>query len=315
MSDADATRHEDTTAAQAGVTLTQLLAGAAEQLSSAGIEHADFEACSLLAAAAQVGVSQVRSWQIMGSGVGVLGEGVQADFRGFLSRRLRREPLQYITGHVGFRYLDVLVGPGVFIPRPETEMIVDLGIEKLGGAPIPTYPLVADLCAGSGAIGLSVASEFTGSKVVGIEKSDAAFSWLQKNAERVNTRFPNSNYTPLLGDATEPSAALNFSGGQRFDCVLSNPPYVPESEPPLQPEVKYDPEMALYGGSADGMAIPGKVISCAAQLLREGGFVAIEHDISQAPAMAAAMRSSGFIDVAVRNDLTGRPRFTVGIRA
>lgn len=315
MSDTDAARHEDMAAARAGATLTQLLADATEQLATAGIEHADFEACSLLAAATQVDVSQVRSWQIMGSGVGVLPETAQETFSRFLSRRCRREPLQYITGHVGFRYLDVLVGPGVFIPRPETEMIVDLGLEKLGGAPIPSRPLVADLCAGSGVIGLSVASEFTGSKVLGIEKSDAAFSWLQKNAERVNTSFPNSDYTPLLGDATDASVALNFSGGQHFDCVLSNPPYVPESEPPLQPEVNYDPEMALYGGSADGMAIPRKVISCAAQLLREGGFVAIEHDISQAPAMAAAMRSSGFIDVAVRNDLTGRPRFTVGIRA
>jgi release factor glutamine methyltransferase len=314
------------------IDIAGLLHAAAQRLAAAGIEHADYEAMVLFAAAFgdavggehhRVTVSDVRRWVALGSTVDSVFESgdipdsasvakraeALARFDDFCAARAVREPLQYITGSVGFRFLELRVGEGVFIPRPETETVVQAGVDWLRTADIAS-PLVVDLCAGSGAVGLSLASEIAGSRVVSVEMDPEAYHWLERNAHDVVVAHPGMNFRPLLGDATAASTLADLDGS--VDCVVSNPPYIPESEPTTQPEAGRDPALALYGGSADGMRIPTLVIARAAALLRPGGFFVMEHDISQGEAVRAALCAAGFDDIDTRNDLTARPRFSVG---
>jgi release factor glutamine methyltransferase len=290
-----------------------VLRSASTDLANAGIEHGDHDALVLYAAAAGVEVSQVRKWIVMGEQTAAGSSAQIRDrFASFVRRRVKREPLQYIVGTVGFRYLEVAVGEGVFIPRPETETVVAAGIDWLRDKQIGE-PLVVDLCAGTGVVGLSVASEIANSTVFSVEKDAAAFRWLEKNEAATQARYPSMHFTPVLADAGSAETLKELDG--RVDCVISNPPYIPLSQPTVQPEVDRDPNLALYGGSADGMEVPIRVIRRSARLLRSGGYLVMEHDISQMAAMMAAFAAYGFSRVATHKDLTGRPRFTTGVRA
>lgn len=299
-------------------TLPRLLHTAQQQLSDAGIEHADHEALALFAAAAETEIPQVRQWMILGTMPHSAGsptpEQMKSRFAHFVERRVKHEPLQYIVGSLGFRFLDIAVGPGVFIPRPETETVVQYGIDwlKAHRIDIPN-PLVVDLCAGTGVVGLSIATEISGSTVYAVEKDPDAFAWLQKNADLQKLHHPSLAITPVLADATDAQTLKDLNG--TVDCILSNPPYILESEPTTQPEVDFDPELALYGGSEDGMRMPRNIISRAAELLRQGGLLVVEHDISQGEAMTKALRDAGFTNAATHDDLTGRPRYTSGVRS
>ena len=232
-------------------------------------------------------------------------------FHTMIDRRARREPLQHITGHAPFRYLDLKVGPGVFIPRPETELIVQEGIDWItrnGGY----HARVVDLCAGSGAIGLAVVTEVPGSEVWAVEKSERTAEWTRRNLNETAQAHPSiiGNYHLEIGDATQMPTLHQLDG--TIDIVLTNPPYVPLSEIPEQPEVRdYDPDMALYGGSADGTLIPERIILRAGKLLRPGGLLVMEHDISQGERLAAYANAHGFANTRVRNDYTGRPRYLI----
>lgn len=194
-------------------------------------------------------------------------------FHSMVDRRAKREPLQHITGHAPFRYLDLKVGPGVFIPRPETELVVQEGIEWTTRHGMYRAKVV-DLCAGSGAIGLAFATEVPGSEVWAVEKSERTAQWTRRNLDETTKRYPAiaGNYHLEIADATQMPTLNQLDG--TIDIVLTNPPYVPLSDIPVQPEVRdYDPDLALYGGSADGTLIPERIISRASKLLKPGGLM------------------------------------------
>ncbi|WEV52512.1 peptide chain release factor N(5)-glutamine methyltransferase [Bifidobacterium sp. ESL0704] len=236
-------------------------------------------------------------------------------FAVMLARRKQREPLQYIVGHAPFRYLDLEVGPGVFIPRPETETVVQAAIDWLTREHIKPSRLV-DLCAGSGAIGLSLVTEVSGSEVWAVEKDEEALKWTKRNEQKVfkDHSLAGYNYHLFHADATNAVMLSRLDG--TVDAVVTNPPYVPLDQIPEQPEVReHEPNMALYGGSADGTDIPELIILRAAKLLRSGGALVMEHDISQAGLLADFARAHGFRTAHTGEDFTGRPRYLFAIKA
>lgn len=223
---------------------------------------------------------------------------VAEKYRSAIAQRKAGFPLQHITGEMQFRNLTLQAGPGVFAVRPETEMLVEYALPELHAG-----MLVADLCAGSGAIGLAVAAEVPGVSVIGIEMSPVAAAYAKRNAE--TTEFAErSEYTVEVGDAT---VALAHKEGF-VDAVLTNPPYIPGS-PPLTGEVLFDPEMALYGGGEDGLILPRGLVSRAAELLAPGGFLLMEHAETQGEALRHAATDAGLQNPETLPDLTGRPRF------
>lgn len=341
-----------------------VLSGIAQALGQAGIEHADNEARLLLSSTFGVSSSDITLAVIMGTSLKDLQSaghcpistaGAQEKnfqlLRQRVMRRQAREPLQYIVGYAPFRFLKISVGPGVFIPRPETETLVQIGLDWLrdkgqsvsaeghsagagtdstgkgskagegqgnedGRSAAPAHPRIADLCAGSGAVGLSVLTECPGTEVYAVELSDDALKWAHKNADKICRTDPSAKnrYHLIRGDATD-SEIADILGAGRFDAVLSNPPYVPLSRIPQQPEVReYDPDIALYGGLADGLDIPQKIIISSSRLLRPGGLLVMEHDISQAAALRSFASRHGFSDARTCPDLTGRDRFLAAIK-
>lgn len=224
------------------------------------------------------------------------------DLEPLLAAREARIPLQHIVGAAGFRYLDLAVGPGVFVPRPETELLVD---EVLAAVVDLSQPRVVDLCAGSGAIGLSVAKEVPAAVVDLVELSTDAMPWLRRNADGVdNVRLHQAD----LSDAPEDVDHV-------VDVVVSNPPYVPLDERDLvDPEVRnHDPASALWAG-ADGLDVIRRVVERAAVLLRPGGRLIIEHSDRQGDSAPAVVRAAGYVDVVDHPDLTGRPRYVTASR-
>ena len=227
----------------------------------------------------------------------------QADFDDLVRRRAERVPLQHLLGTAGFRYLELQVGPGVFVPRPETEVVVDAVLAEIKGV---QAPLVVDLCAGPGTIGLSVAHEHPTAVVHLVERDPEAFVWLQRNRPEASPRVHLH-----LADAADALPGLDGT----VDVVASNPPYVAEHERAMvDPEVReHDPEIALFAGD-DGLDVIRIVEVSAQRLLRPGGLVVIEHSDRQGESVPALLRERGWVAVADHDDLTGRPRFTTGRR-
>ncbi|MHB2023629.1 MAG: peptide chain release factor N(5)-glutamine methyltransferase [Mycobacteriales bacterium] len=221
-----------------------------------------------------------------------------ASYEELVARRVAREPVQYLTGAVGFRRLELAVGPGVFIPRPETESLVGWCLAQLRpGA------LVGDLCAGSGAIGLALADEAAGVSVHLVEREPAAFRWLVRNAAGADVHLH-------LGDF---ASALDELAG-RLDLVVSNPPYLPTGAR-VEPEVShFEPASALWAGE-DGLAAVRAVIARAGVLLRPGGLVAIEHGEDQGLGACRCFPAADWTAVRDHLDLAGRPRFVTARRA
>lgn len=308
---------------QSSLRLT-LAAQARDLAAVGGVDHAAAEVDVLAAHVFGVSLSQLRTWAAMGKTLAEVAASAHLtpdtaaeNLRVSVARRTTHEPLQYIVGSAPFRFLDLAVGPGVFIPRPETETVTQYALEWLRGI-IPdshrvSAPLIVDLCAGSGAIGLSIATELAGSRVEAVEISPAAFSWLTQNETAVRAAFPQMQYHSHLADAFSDATLADLEG--TVDCVISNPPYVPRATPPTQEEVGYDPDLALYGGSDDGLAIPQRVIERAARLLRPGGLVVIEHDETQGSGMVVSLLANGFSHAQTHPDLAGRPRFSTGVAA
>ncbi len=225
-----------------------------------------------------------------------------ARFDELVGARAARRPLQYLIGRAPFRLREVAVGPGVFIPRPETELLVDWGLDRLRSQPAPA---VVDLCAGTGAIALSVAQEHPGARVYAVENGPEALEWLRRNAS-------GAPITVVDADVTDPATLSTLDG--QADLVLCNPPYVPEGTP-VQPEVAgYDPHRAVFGGP-DGLAVIRPVIRRAAALLRPGGWFGIEHDDSHDEAVPALLRAAAaWTGIEDHRDLAGRPRFATARR-
>lgn len=284
---------------------------AAVQLREAGIETPEHDAKLLLADAAGVELRDVDKALLMGEELGTAEQ--LARFQSMLARRAKREPLQYITGHAPFRYLDLKVGLGVFIPRPETETVVQAGLDWLTEHGM-IHPRVVDLCAGSGAIGLSVVSEVPGSQVWAVELSPNTAEWTNKNLAETAKRYPSiaSNYQLEIADATSLATLAQLDG--TIDIVITNPPYVPESDVPEQPEVRdWDPELALYGGSMDGTLIPERIIERAYRLLKPGGALVMEHDVTQGDRLVAYAKAAGFTTASTGRDWTGRDRYLFAV--
>ncbi len=227
-------------------------------------------------------------------------------FDGLVQERLTRIPLQHLTGTAYFRRLTLSVGPGVFVPRPETEVVAGLAIEAaLAMGPTPR---VVDLCTGSGALALAIKDEVPGAEVLAVEVSDLAHGWALANRDRLGL-----DVDIRLGDATDAFRDLDGS----VDVVVSNPPYIPLGAVPLDPEVReHDPEVALYGMSADGLGVPLAVARRAAGLLAPGGVLVMEHADEQGTSLPTALRATGEWDeVSDHPDLTGRPRASVAVRS
>ena len=235
-------------------------------------------------------------------------ERVRDEFNGLVEQRLLGKPVQYITGSAPFRYLEFSVGPGVLIPRPETEVLVDRVIGFLQGAPDKNKAKsVVDLGAGSGAISIAIATEAALKDlpvtVVAVEKSTEAAHWLNLNISKYEL--------PTRVVIEDVATALD---GVKADVVVANPPYIPNHERLPQEVVGYEPELALRGGVGDGMEIPKLFIAAAARLLKSGGYFIMEHHETQLELVKKSMESD-FKNIQSISDLTGRDRFTSGIKS
>jgi release factor glutamine methyltransferase len=235
-----------------------------------------------------------------------------AGYAELVAERARRTPLQHITGVAHFRYLELAVGPGVFIPRPETESVVQLVVDWLTARPGntgqphgPARPKVVDLGTGSGAIAGSIAHEVPDAEVHAVEFSEFAHAWAAKNLLPLGVHL-------VRGDLRDALPEHNGS----FDVVVSNPPYIPAEAVPNEPEVAlHDPPEALYGGGADGMELPAAAAASAARLLVPGGYFVMEHAEVQAGWIAAMLERSGlWSQVTTHLDLNGRERATSAVR-
>ncbi|VXB52572.1 Release factor glutamine methyltransferase [Arthrobacter sp. 9AX] len=220
-----------------------------------------------------------------------------------VAERASRIPLQHITGVAYFRYLELAVGPGVFIPRPETESVVQLVIDHVKDM---AHPRIVDLGTGSGAIAGSIAHEVPGAEVHAVEFSAFAHAWAAKNLAPLGVHL-------ILGDLRNALQELNGT----FDVVVSNPPYIPAEAVPNEPEVAlHDPPEALYGGGADGMELPTAAAASAARLLVPGGYFVMEHAEVQAGWIAAMLGRSGFWrSITTHTDLNGKERATSAVLA
>lgn len=274
--------------------ITRTLRDAAARLAEAGVPSPEYDSAELLAHV--LGTSRPQ--------LALAAEPTaeqRARFDALLARRARREPLQHLTGTAAFRHQELVVGPGVFTPRPETELLAGWGIERAAavlaqGRP----PVVVDLCTGSGAIALSVAQELPDADVHAVELSRPAVDWAARN-------LSGSGVDLRQGDMAD--AFPDLDG--RVDVVLCNPPYIPlEAYESVAPEARdHDPQEALFSGE-DGLEAIQVLEGVAARLLRPGGWVGAEHADVQGDSAPAVFAAAGrWHDVRDHRDLAGRPRY------
>ena len=292
--------------ADAGATLTSAVASATARQAVAGVPSPRHDAEVL--AAHSLGVDRNDLWRH---------HTVGPHFASYVDRRAAREPLQHITGVAWFRYLTLSVGPGVFVPRPETEVVVDAVLDALGVGPSPAIgtagsvgdaPRIVDLCTGSGAIALSVATELPGAQVWAVELDPAAHAWAERN---IAAHRCDPSVQLCLGDMATAFPELDGL----VDVVVSNPPYIPADAIIRDPEVAtHDPSVALWSG-ADGLDAMRVVEQVAARLLRPGGVVVAEHaDLQGVSAPALFSVSGHWLPGADHTDLAGRDRFLTAVR-
>jgi release factor glutamine methyltransferase len=271
-----------------------LLTVAVETLSTAGVPAARADAERLLAAA--LGVPRTRL-----AAVDTVDAETAVRFAELVARRSAREPLQHLVGTVAFRYVEIAVGPGVFVPRPETELLVDAVLPVLRASP---HPVAVDLCAGSGALALAVADEVPSATVYAVERSPSALHWLRRNCA-------GSDVQVVAADVADPGLLPQLTN--RVDAMLANPPYVASDED-VDPEVRHDPADALFAGP-DGLAVLPAVVATARRLLRSGAVLSVEHGDHQGTAITALLSGDdGWRQVVDHRDLAGRPRYVTAER-
>lgn len=276
-------------------TLRQVIGSAAETLAEAGIDSARNDAELLAAHAA--GTERTRL-----SLLDSIDPEVFARFGAAVAARAKRVPLQHITGIAAFGPVDLQVGPGVFIPRPETEALLEWALAQ----PLPRQPVIVDLCTGSGALAVALASSVAGARVIAVDDDPAALEYARRNTVATAVQL-------VRADVTDPRLLPELVGS--VDLLVANPPYIPDGSV-LQPEVsQHDPHHALFGGH-DGMAVIGPIVRRAADLLRPGALLAVEHDDTTAQeCVELVQRAGGFAEVTAQRDLTGRPRFVTARRS
>lgn len=281
--------------------IQELLAATVEKFSKAGIESAKADAEILLGYVLGLSRGELLSRAITNGEISVAD---RHSFEQLAVRRAQREPLQHLTGRAAFRSLELLVGPGVFVPRFETENVVEKAIAELRNLNVAD-PIVVDLATGSGAIAISLAVEIPTAKVFAVELSEEALVYTRQNF---------ANYAPeavlVQGDLAQAFPELNG----KVDLLISNPPYIPNEMIPIYPEVHlHDPKLALYGG-VDGLDIVRKVDQRARELVRPGGKLVIEHADMQGSQVRQILVDSGWQNVYTGKDLAGRDRMVIATR-
>lgn len=230
---------------------------------------------------------------------GVLGHEQAKTFELLVRRREQGEPVAYLTGRRGFWTLDLDVTPATLIPRPETELLVELALQRL---PLDRAARVADLGTGSGAIALAIASERPEARVIATDASIAALEVAEGNAQRLG--FGNVEFR--LGEWFAPLT------GERFNLIASNPPYIADGDPHLdEGDLRHEPASALSSGN-DGLDDIRVIVANAPAHIHEGGWLMLEHGYDQGSAVRALMEQAGFADVSTQLDLEGRDRVTLG---
>lgn len=286
------------------VQLRPVLAEATEILDTAGVASPRVDAEHL--AAHVLGVE--RSRLLLNP---LIGAEQLADYRALVARRAERVPLQHLTGRSFMGEIDLAVGPGVFVPRPETELLFAWALAHLEAVRHDHTPVVVDLCTGSGALALAVAHARPDADVHAVELDLEALSWARRNAEQCAA----DGDTPITlhhDDVTDPHLLTELDG--YVDLVVANPPYIPDGAE-LSPEVAgHDPHRALFGGP-DGLDVIRPLVPLIGRLLRPGGGAAIEHDDSNGGELARLLAADGrFTGIVEHPDLAGKPRFVAAVR-
>lgn len=236
-------------------------------------------------------------------------DGAADRFAALTAQRADRVPLQHLTGRAPFRHLELAVGPGVFVPRPETEQLAGWALHRLSGT---AGPIVVDLGSGSGALALSIAHEHPGVRVTAVELDRVAVEWTRHNA-MARVAAGDTPVAVVAGDMTDPALLSELDG--RVTVVVSNPPYVPDDAVLPREVADHDPPLALWGGP-DGLNVVRGMLTVAARLLHPGGWLGVEHADAQGGSLPALVRAhGGFPEVEDHPDLAGRPRFTTARRA
>lgn len=287
--------------------VTALIDSATKLLEQAGVSSPQVDAQLLLAHTIGVERSQLLT-------TGSLTSQQKLDFEALVTRRANREPLQHLTGVAHFRHISLAVGPGVFVPRPETELLVEAAIAHLKNIPQPC--LAADLCAGSGAIALSLALEVPGTTVHAVELSDDAVKWLMRNVVEHAAQLEAAGSQVIVhhGNAGDRDFLAAFAG--TFAAVVSNPPYIPNAMIPRDPEARdHDPAIALFSGD-DGLTAAREIVLVAGEALAAGGFFGMEHADVQGESVPNLLNDMTGIWSQVKDnqDYNKLPRFTTALR-
>lgn len=289
-------------------TVRALLASLRDEFAAAGIEHPAQDAELLVGHVLGVSRGRVQALAVLDETVS---EADREAIHTLAAARAQRVPLQHLTGRAPFRDLDLAVGPGVFVPRPETEVVAQFAIDELRALPHPE-PIAIDLCAGSGALALALATEVPTARVWALEKSPEAHAWAARNVARygdgrVHLRL--GAVEDLLRPGTTAAAFAPLRG--RVQVLVSNPPYIPDDMVPRDPEVReHDPELALYGGP-DGLGLVRVISRVGRAFVAPGGLLVLEHAETQGAAIRSLLAADGWRAPATHPDLTGRDRATV----
>ncbi|GAA1322956.1 peptide chain release factor N(5)-glutamine methyltransferase [Nonlabens tegetincola] len=308
--------------------MPDLLNELTERFASAGIDNPAVDAELLIGHVLDASRGSVQASALLGKRVTAA---QLARIRELAELRAERVPLQHLTGRAPFRGLELRVGPGVFVPRPETETVAQFAIDALAAAGVAepavagaagsagpglagesVAPLAVDLCTGSGAIALALATEVPSAQVWAVEKSAEAHAWANENVRALG----EGRVTLVHGDLAEfvPGALAPSALAGRVDVVVSNPPYVPSAMIPRDPEVRdHDPALALYGGD-DGLDVIRVISGVARQLLAPGGALVLEHAEGQGAAIRDLLSRDGWRGCATHPDLTGRDRATTALK-
>nr|WP_042545269.1 peptide chain release factor N(5)-glutamine methyltransferase [Leucobacter komagatae] len=288
--------------------MTDLLSELRSQFTEVGIGDPDVDAELLVGHVLGESRGAVQASAIMGKR---LTEAQASRLRDLSELRAQRVPLQHLTGRAPFRSIELRVGPGVFVPRPETETVAQFAVDALGAA-ATTAPLAVDLCTGSGAIALALAREVPNARVWAVEKSAEAHAWAAENVAALGDGRVELIHGDLADFVPGRLAPAELAGNAHV--VISNPPYVPNAMVPRDAEVRdHDPELALYGGN-DGLDVIRVISGIAMQLLLPGGSLVLEHAEGQGAAIRELLARDGWRACATHPDLTGRDRATTALK-
>lgn len=279
--------------------IKELLRQAKSQLDESGISQVDAE--HLLAHCLGVTRMDLHNPVILESTLATIGDEqtIEETFATLVERRIGFEPLQYLTGTAPFRHLEIEVGPGVLVPRPESELLVEAVLQHISN--MEGIVSVVDLGAGSGALSLAIATEAENARVIAVEKSADAIIWLKRNVSRIDEKV-----RIVEGDVSE------ILIGVKCDLVIANPPYIPDDQVLPRDVAGFEPHIALFGGPT-GIEIPRQFIAAASRLLKSGGVLVIEHTEEQGLVIEAEL-ALDFENVVLHHDLNDRPRWSSAVR-